>query len=613
MDKRMITDAFEEIKWNGWGDTGVCIKYDEARQLPIHTNGKPMKHLLKFMKDDVLKVKGEFKIKPTPGLTKEEAIKRLPPPVVKQPFVDELRQVLSKDQIRLDAYARLTHIFGKNYRDLWRVRRGMIDRPPDAVILPNNHDDCVKIMELAQKHNVVVVPFGGGTNVTGGVEPNPFETRRMVISIDMRRMGRMLHIDTESGTAVFEVGVLGPDIDEQLSRYGFMMGHDPDSYAYSTLGGWIAARGSGAMSNKYGDIENMILAMRVVTPVGVVETPLTSRPCGVDLNAMFVGSEGAFGLVTEAVVKIERIPEVKRYEGWLFPSFEVAFTAFHTCTRKGIHPCTMRLYDEDDTRLSFAASTDSGLVSTFFSKCFKKYIATVKGWNLSKISLVVVGFEGTKAQTNCQRSELVGVFQAFGATCLGTKPGNTWQEKKYDLPYLRDFALAHNFWADVFETSVLYTDAIHCWRAVKKSFAEVMAENGKNAWIGCHTAHQYRFGCCLYFTFIGGQADENDLKIFLQVKKRAMEVMLQHRGNLTHHHGIGYEHVPWMKRYNGEGGLDAIMKFKKALDPKNICNPGKLLPSPPSEKETPKATQARQNREMMFDKMGIPGALQAHL
>ncbi|ORC91081.1 putative alkyl-dihydroxyacetone phosphate synthase [Trypanosoma theileri] len=613
MQEDQRNDAYKGIKWNGWGDKHVGLRYDDKANMVFHVNGKPMKGILDFVQKEVFHKTGTAVLVKAPGITEEEAIKGLPQAFINQDFLSELRQVLLEDQIHLDGLSRLTHVFGKNYRDLWRLRNGMIDRAPDAIVLPNCHDDCVKIMELANKHNVVLIPFGGGTNVTGGVEPSPFETKRMVLSIDMRRMGRMLRVDKESGFAVFEAGALGPDMDEQLHPYGFMVGHDPDSYVHSTLGGWIGARGSGAMSNKYGDIENMVLAMKVVTPIGVVETPLTSRPCGVDLNAMFVGSEGAFGIITEATIKVERIPEVRHYEGWLFPSFEVAFSAFHTCTRKGVHPCTMRLYDEDDTRLSFASSTDSGLVSTLMSKGLKKYLEKVKGWDIKKLSLVIVGFEGSKNQTGSQRSELSGIFNSFGAVCLGAKPGKSWQEKKYDLPYFRDLALAHRLWADVFETSVMYTDAIRCWKAVKNAFTSVMKENGKNGWIGCHTAHQYRFGCCLYFTFMGEQQDENDIKLFLEIKKRATNEMLNHTGNLTHHHGIGYEHVPWMQRYNGKTGLEVIMQFKKLLDSKNICNPGKLVPFPKTEKETVKAAEARQLREMMFDKMGVPGALQAHL
>ncbi|RNF18069.1 alkyldihydroxyacetonephosphate synthase [Trypanosoma conorhini] len=606
-------DVYERIKWNGWGLKGLELKYDAEKNLVFHLNGKPMRGLLKFMQEELRKQTGEVHLVNSPGISAEEAVTRLPKPCINQAFLQELRQALVEEQVRLDGESRLTHIFGKNYRDLWRARNGMIDRAPDAICLPNNHKDCAKIVELAHKHNVVLVPFGGGTNVTGGVEPSPFETKRMIVSVDMRRMGRMLSIDKESGLAVFEAGVLGPDMDEQLRPHGFMFGHDPDSYTHSTLGGWVGARGSGAMSNKYGDIENMVVAMKVATPIGVVETPLTSRPCGVDLNAMFTGSEGAFGIITELTVKIEPIPEVRHYEGWMFPSFEAAFSAFHTCTRKGVHPCTMRLYDEDDTRLSFAASTDTSFLSSLISRCLKKYLGDIKHWDLKKLSLVIIGFEGTKFQTNCQRRELSGIFKSFGAVCVGSKPGKSWMETKYDLPYLRDLALSHCLWADVFETSVLYSDAIPCWRAVKEAFDAVMKENGRAGWIGCHTAHQYRFGCCLYFTFIGEQHDENDIKLFLQIKQRAMEAMLRHTGNLSHHHGIGYEHVPWMQRYNGKVGLEAIMRFKSALDPKNICNPGKLLPSPRAEGETSAAAEARQRREMMFDKMGIPGAVQAHL
>ncbi|RNF00929.1 alkyldihydroxyacetonephosphate synthase [Trypanosoma rangeli] len=613
MHESRQADAYEQIKWDGWGFKDVALRYDVEKNLVFHLNGKPMPGLIKFIQREIWHTTEDAKLVKSPGISMEEALKRLPKQCINEAFLEELRQTLVKDQVRLDGESRLTHIFGKNYRDLWRARNGMLDRAPDAICFPNNHKDCAKIMELAQKHNVVIVPFGGGTNVTGGVEPTPFETKRMIVSVDMRRMGRMLSIDKESGLAVFEAGVLGPDMDEQLRPHGFMFGHDPDSYTHSTLGGWVGARGSGAMSNKYGDIENMVLAMKVATPIGVVETPVTSRPCGVDLNAMFTGSEGAFGIITELTVKIEPIPEVRHYEGWMFPSFEAAFSAFHTCTRKGVHPCTMRLYDEDDTRLSVAASTDTSLIGPLISRALKKYLSVIKQWDLTKLSLVIIGFEGTKFQTGCQRRELSGIFKAFGAVCVGSSPGKSWMEKKYDLPYLRDLALSHSLWADVFETSVLYSDAISCWRAVKEAFKSVMKESGRNGWIGCHTAHQYRFGCCLYFTFAGEQHDENDMKHFLKIKQRAMEAMLHHTGNLSHHHGIGYEHVPWMQQYNGRIGLEAIMRFKKSLDPKNICNPGKLLPSPPAEGERLEAVEARQRREMMFDKMGVPGAVQAHL
>ena len=602
------TEVYQRLKWNGWGSKNLVMKVDDADYTVVrHVNGKPIRGLVPFLHQEINGGVGPIKkLDLTPSISIEEAAQRLPKGVLVDAFVVDLQK--ANLQIRVDGEARISHVFGKNYRDLWRIRKGMIERAPDAVVLPESHNDVVTIMNAAVKHNVVLIPFGGGTNVTGGVEPNPLDAKRMIVSVDMRRMHRMLALDKESRTATFEAGVLGPDLDEQLGRHGFMFGHDPDSYIHSTLGGWIGARSSGAMSNKYGDIEQMIIAMKVVTPTGVIETPITSRACGPDLNAMFIGSEGVFGIVTEAVVKVEPVPQVKLYEGWLFPSFEAGYGAFYTCTSKGISPCAMRLYDEDDTRMSFALKADAPFFQNVLSKAVKQYLQTVKGWNMDRIALVIVGFEGTREDVAHVKSQTSAIYHSFGGFGLGAGAGNNWQEKKYDLPYVRDFALAHSHWADVFETSVMYSEALPCWRAVKEAVRLVWKQHGKKGWIGCHAAHQYKFGCCLYFTYASSQQDDNDLVIFLKIKEAAMEAMLKHRGNLTHHHGIGYEHVPWMERYLGRANMELLLKFKRDIDPKDICNPGKLLPVQAVPNESQAATDKRRKAAMMFDKMGLPKA-----
>lgn len=608
-------EVYDGIKWNGWGKEGVQMELEEENLLVRHVDGKPIKNLLEFLYKEISGGRGPKEIPPlTPSISLEEAVEKLNKPNINEAFMKDIAATLEPNQIRGDGKSRLSHIAGKNYRDLWRIRRGAVEYAPDCILLPNHHKDCVKIMELANTHNVVVIPFGGGTNVTGGVEADPFERARMIVSVDLRRMNHLISIDRESHVATFETGVLGPDLDEQLFRYGFLCGHDPDSYSYSTLGGWIAARGSGAMSNLYGDIEDMVVSLKVVTPTGVIQTPVTSRTCGVDLNGLFIGSEGAFGIVTEATIKIETIPEEKYYEGYLFPTFEAAYSAFYTCNVKGIRPCTMRLYDEDDFRMSMAMSTSQhGLLEKIVSKGVKTFLERCRGWNMRKLSLVIVGFEGTAERVKFQRGETGAVFRKFGGVGVGRSAGESWQEKKYDLPYIRDFALSVSHWADVFETSVLYSQAIPCWRAVKAAVRQVWKENNRSGWIGCHTAHQYKYGCCLYFTFASSQKDDEDMKIFLDIKKRATEAMLRFTGNLTHHHGIGYEHVPWMTRFMGPGCMNLLYGIKKKIDPLNICNPGKLLPSLPQENETEEVTKARQAREMMFDKMGLPGAVASHL
>jgi alkyldihydroxyacetonephosphate synthase len=320
---------------------------------------------------------------------------------------------------------------------------------------------------------------------------------------------------------------------------------------------------------------------------------------------MFIGSDGIFGIITEAAVKIEPIPAVKHYEGWLFPTFEAGYGAFYTCTSRGIHPCCMRLYDEDDTKMSFAMKADGPVVQSVLSKAIKAYLGNIRGWNMDKVALVILGFEGSHPEVAHQRQLTRGVFNAFGGFGLGTGAGANWQEKKYDLPYIRDFALAHSHWADVFETSVLYSQAIPCWKAVKEAVRKVWAQHGKRGWIGCHAAHQYRFGCCLYFSYAGAQQDEKDLELFLKIKEAATAAMLRHRGNLTHHHGIGYEHLPWMERYLGRNTMELLIKFKNDVDPKGIMNPGKVLPPAPKGGESPEALAARRKEVQMFDKMGI--------
>lgn len=613
---RNRTEVYENIKWNGWGEPERQMKIDEHNPTVVrHVNGEPVKKLLDFLFYEVQGGKGVKSVPPlSPSISLDEALAKLNKPVINDAFIKDIRAKFEPSQVRLDGKSRLCHIAGKNYRDLWRIRKALVERAPDGIILPNSHEDCVILMQLAHKHNVAIIPFGGGTNVTGGVEANPFDAKRMVVSVDMRRMNRLLRIDPASRIATFETGVLGPDLDEQLKRYGFMFGHDPDSYTYSTLGGWIGARGSGAMSNQYGDIEDMVISMKVATPTGVIETPITSRPCGPDLNSLFIGSEGAFGIITEATIKLEPIPAEKYYCGYLFPTFETAFNAFEECTTKGVHPCTLRLYDEDDFQMSMAMSTAKpNLIEQMISCGMKKYMQHYQKWNLKKISLVILGFEGSHEKVAFQKKEVHKIFNKYFAINIGTGAGASWQEKKYDLPYIRDFALGVSHWADVFETSVLYSQAIPCWRAVKNAVRQVWKESGKAGWIGCHTAHQYKYGCCLYFTYASSQTDDNDMKTFLKIKMRATEAMLKYTGNLTHHHGIGYEHVPWMTRFMGPGSMRLLYAIKKNMDPKNICNPGKLLPDSPAGNFNADELDKYQKKNMMFDKMGVPGAVKAHL
>lgn len=600
-------DVYTRVKWNGWGAYDKVIEVDPENSAVVrHVSGGVQRKIIPFVNEITGEEDPLKPLTPTPSLSMEQAMAMLPKPLVNNAFMTQIQAALPEDQVKVDGEARLTHIMGKNYRDLWRMRRGMIDRAPDAVVLPHSHDDCVALMAAAQSHNVVIIPYGGGTNVVGSIEPNPFEKTRMVVSVDLRRMNKMLSIDPESQTAVFQTGVLGPHLDDQIGQHGFMFGHDPDSYLHSTLGGWIGARSSGAMSNKYGDIEQMVLAMKLVTPTGVVETRVQSRPAGPDMNGLIIGSEGLFGIVTEATIKIELIPPVKHYEGWLFPSFAEGVRCFQKVTRNGIVPTAMRLYDADETKLSFSMKIDEGPLKELVSAGVKQWIQKVKNYDLDQVCLCIMGYEGSSKQVNFVRSQVKPIFKEVKAFPLGAGAGQNWQYKKYDLPYLRDFALANNAWADVFETTTVYSQVLNLHQAVKLAVQAEWEAAGKQGIIGCHVAHQYKTGCCLYFTYLGLQEDENDFELFLKTKRAATEAMLEHKGTLSHHHGIGYEMVPWVERFFGTPILQWLFALKKEIDPKDICNPGKLLPLAPKPGETAEELSARRQKFQMFDKMALP-------
>ena len=599
-------DVYSQIKWNGWGSHNMQMKVDDKDKSVVrHVSGRAQRHLVPFINGVTGSADPNAPLTPSPSISIEEAIQKLPQPVLNEAFLSAIQEVLKPSQLKLDGEARVTHIMGKNYRDLWRMRRGMIDRAPDAIILPHCHEDVVKMMELCHQHNVVVIAYGGGTNVTGCIEPSPFEKERMIVSVDMRRMNKMLDMDKESRTCVFQAGVLGPDLDEQIGRHGFMFGHDPDSYIHSTLGGWVGARSSGAMSNKYGEIEQMVIGMKLVTPTGVIQTPAQPRPAGPDFNGLIIGSEGVFGIVTECTIKVEKIPPVKHYEGWLFPSFDEGVRAFQKVTAQGINPTAMRLYDADETKLSFAMKTDQPSVQELVGKAIKQFLKHVKGFDMEEVCLCIMGYEGTQHEVNLTRAGCVAAFGEINAFCAGTGAGANWQEKKYDLPYARDFALSNTAWADVFETVVVYSEAINLHKAVKKAVQEIWEKEGRKGIIGCHTAHQYKMGCCLYFTYLGLQNDEHDFEMFLRTKRAATEAMIRHKGSPTHHHGIGYEMVPWMERYLTPQTLAWLYAMKNHVDPKGICNPGKLMPEQPKEGETKEQLAIRRTKREMFDKMAV--------
>jgi alkyldihydroxyacetonephosphate synthase len=490
----------------------------------------------------------------------------------------DLRAALSADQIRADDDDRLAHAYGRSYRDLVRIRGGCVDSAPDVVVYPHRHEDVVAVVRACQERGAALVPFGGGTNVVGAVEHRG--TDRVRVTLDLRRMNRLIRVDRASMTAEIEAGAFGPEIEEALEAQGLALGHHPDSFVYSTLGGWIATRSAGSHSNAYGKIEDMLVAVRVVTPTGVLETrPYPAASHGPDWNRVILGSEGALGVITSATLKVHPLPEFEEYRMLLFPSFEAGLAALHECVEAGFMPSVARLSDEAETELIFAAKPPSHGWKATMEKAVKRWL-NVRGYVAP--SACVLGFEGPTAITRPLRDEVMKRCRRHGAFDLGRGAGEKWKRTRYDVPYLRDYMMDYALLCDAFETATVWSRVPQLYQDARRALQDAYRkETGHGGYLGCHLSHLYDTGACLYFT-IGVRAREGSSAAeinaqYTAIKTAGADAFVKNGGTLSHHHAVGYEHGPWMRQEHSEPALRAFARIKEELDPKGIMAPGNLV------------------------------------
>lgn len=485
---------------------------------------------------------------------------------------------IGEAQVSLDAQVRLHHAYGKSYRDLLRARRGRVDRVPDAVLFPRSRADVEAILQAASEHQVPVIPFGGGTNIAGGVEPDPTRPG-MMVTISLRRMNRVLAIDPVARTAQIEAGALGPELEAALNAQGFSLGHFPDSFEYSTLGGWLATRSAGMQSDAYGKIEDMVVSLTLCTPQGTLQTPTVPRSAtGPDLNQVAVGSEGTLGVITDAVMRIHPVG-VREYRGLLVPGFENGIALARELVHHGASPSTTRISNPQETALSFALKPRTAGLPALMARVMKAYLRSVKRFPFDDACLMIAGFEsGTSAELARRRRETLAVCRRFGAVDLGPGVGAKWYAGKYDYPYLRDVVMDRGGMVDVTETAATWNVLPGLYREVKAALHDRLRRGEFPGYVGCHLSHSYPSGACLYFTFAAEQEKGRELHQYLETKQLIFEILLRHGATLTHHHATGYELLPWMPRLLGDTGVRLLRGLKQAVDPHNLCNPGKLIP-----------------------------------
>jgi alkyldihydroxyacetonephosphate synthase len=558
----MADPKIRHMKWWGWGHEDVSFSDADKPKLWPYLSGEL----------------GLEQVEPTPPVKIDDV--HLPAAKENAPFVAALRDALKEDQFSVDKKDRLIHAAGKAFRDLFRLRRGQVNFAPDLVVFPASEDDVVAIVKAAHEHNAVLIPFGGGSNIAGCIEPKDRDGR-FIVSLDMCRMHRVLAVDKKSLLARIEAGVYGPHMEEQLEAEGVTLGHFPDSFVHSTLGGWVATRSAGMQSDKYGKIEDMVIALRMVTPSGTIVTrtvPNTSN--GIDVRSLCVGSEGILGVITEVTVQVHRVPEYKMFEGWLFPDFESGIHAIHECMRHGTMPVITRLNDPGKTALSAAFKKVESPLKQKISRAMKWYLGKIKGIDFTKCCMMTTAYEGDYDTFHMQRRESAHIFRKHGGVNLGEGPGNSFKEAKYDFPHVRDYLMDRGVMGDVSETSTTWDNLHNLYTKTLANIQKAICDTGADPWVGCHISHNYHTGASLYFTFGCRQIEGREMDQYLYIKKAAEDSFLQNGGTVSHHHAVGTEHLPWIEADLSPTGLKAVRAIKDGLDPKSVMNPGKILPGP---------------------------------
>ena len=549
------------MKWWGWGDEGESF---DAATRP---------GLLPYMRR-VFGIEGEFPRTLPVAFDRIRLPEQRPHPA----FLQQLRRSLPDEYIRDSKHERLVHSAGKSFRELWSVRHGRVEAAPDYVLYPQNAEQVSAVVRACHRHDVTLIPFGGGSNIAGCLSPQTTSSRT-VVSLDMGCMNRVLEVDRTALTARIQAGVYGPHLERQLAAHGLTLGHFPDSFLHSTLGGWLATRSAGMQSDLYGKIEDMLISLRMITPVGELHTRTVPKASnGIDMRALCAGSEGTLGVITEATVQVHPMPAHKHYYGYLFPSFDSGITAIRQCVRTATMPVICRLNDVNKTALSFAFKQRGSRLQECAAAAFKAGLKRLRRVDFASCCLLIAAYEGDAAQLRRQRRAVERIYRAAGGIALGTAPGRGFERAKFDFPHLRDYTMDRNIMADVSETATTWSNLPTLYRSTRDAIDAAITATGSNPWTGCHISHNYHTGASLYFTFACLQQPGRELAQYLYIKQAAEDAFLAGGATLSHHHAVGTEHLPWMQQDISATGVRALQALKHGLDPAGVMNPGKLIP-----------------------------------
>ncbi|MCA9973538.1 MAG: FAD-binding oxidoreductase [Anaerolineales bacterium] len=558
-------------KW-GFRDTKFVLQPDRSVYVTgdrYALSGTEMPEFIPFV-EEMLAIQLNFE-----DLKPEQTNKPVPPPMQNAAFLAALQAALPAAQFSQEPLARLLHSHGQTTADeVYRVLYGKLDRVADLVAYPESEADVAALIRLAEAHDVVLVPFGGGTSVSCALQLPTAETR-MIVVVDMRRMNKIEWIDRENLRACVQAGITGKQLEDALAEEGYTSGHEPDSLELSTLGGWIATNASGMKKNRYGNIEDIVENVTMVTPRGVVEQAVAMPriAMGMQLQQLMFGSEGNLGIITKAVIRIHKLPEVKRYGSLVFPTFKRGVEFLYALNRTGALPASIRLLDNIQFRFGSALKPRPTRSEEIMGDIQKFFLLKVKGFDPHELCAATIVMEGTADEVAYQQKVIARLAKQFGGIAGGETNGKRGYMLTYAIAYIRDFLADFHIIGETYETTVPWDKIMDVIDAVARVADEQHAAYGLpgRPYVSPRITQLYHTGVCIYFThgFSTMGVAEPD-RIFSEIEHKLRETIIQHGGSISHHHGVGKLRKDFLPDTISDTTIELLREIKQAHDPKNV-------------------------------------------
>ena len=495
--------------------------------------------------------------------------------------------------LKIDPAARLRHARGQSLPDWVALRTGRIPAFPDGVAYPVTAVEVEELIAFSQKAGAQLIPYGGGTSVVGHINVghinvghttvghinaghiNPPGDGPPVITLNLQRLNRLLRFDRTNQLATFGAGIMGPDLEAHLRARGYTLGHFPQSFEFSTLGGWVATRSSGQQSLGYGRIEDLFAGGSMVTPQGRLDMPpFPASAAGPDLRQLVLGSEGRLGIITEATVRVSPLPEREDFHAVFFPDFESGLTAVRTIVQARLPLSLLRLSTAVETTTTLALAGHERLIGLLEQLLYLRGISEGK-------CLLMLGFTGTNDQVKQTRSAALETTSTYGGVHVGRQFGRQWANGRFRTPYLRNSLWEAGYAVDTLETATTWSNVPLMLNAIETAIHNAIAPFDEKAHVFTHLSHVYRQGASIYTTYLFrlGADGEETLARWQAMKTAASEAIVAHRGTISHQHGVGTDHAPYLAAEKGEPGMAALHALCHQFDPEGVLNPGRLISS----------------------------------